>query len=157
MVILVLRLAETNNFCEKATTGKSSGSMASISGMLGTRSNDYLEGKTTETDFEISKIDNKNEKTNPEEPTGSKNENGGKKLAEEKEREENQSENRRLISSIKSPAGRSEECTFPRLCKEQSATKKSKTGSVTKKYHYRKELEKPVEVDVGISSDKFGL
>ena len=144
MVILVLRLAEIDNFCEKATTG--SGIMASISGssMLGTRNNDHLEGNKTEIDYEINKNENKDEKANAEVSTGAKNGNGGEKPSEEKEREEKKNEKRNLISGIKSPAGRTEDCNFPRLSKKQSTTKKSKAASVTKKYHYKKELGNPV-------------
>jgi hypothetical protein len=99
--------------------------MASITGTttLGTRNNEHLEKAAEENELKINKNDNESGESNEGSSTGEKNEDGGKP-SEEKEAEAKQGEDRSIIRHIKSPAGRNEECSFPRLSKEQSTTKK---------------------------------
>ena len=77
VIILALRLTEMSNFCEKATTNRD---MASITGnsTLGTKNNKHLEMAADEIELKVNKNDKKGGGANEGDPTGEKNEDGGK-------------------------------------------------------------------------------
>ena len=82
MIILVLRLTETSNFCEKATTTTNCGDMASIdeTTTIRTRSNEYFEKAAEGNELKINKNDYESGESNEGSPTGEKNEDGEKTI-----------------------------------------------------------------------------